>query len=216
MKLFIGDYMTKLKFFSLMVLFSLILFNSNACTKETNDKEQKMAASDNNKGYMFAANNAGNPKVIDIESVEKARKGKAVDFTWKDGGKTYSFSEYTKGKVVFLNFWATWCGPCKMEIPDIIELDKELPDKDFVVIGIATDNRGTLGQVRKLVQGFAKSRKITYINFLTTKDIISPYGGLKGVPTTFIIDKKGNIVERIVGARSKADFLKSIKRAMNS
>jgi hypothetical protein len=103
-----------------------------------------------------------------------------------------------------------------MEIPDIVALDKELPDKDFIVIGIALDDKGTLEQVRSLIQNFAKSRNMEYVNFLPTQDIRTPYGGISGIPTTFIIDKKGNISEKIVGARSKAEFLASIKKAMSA
>src|SRR5688572_27362432 len=62
--------------------------------------------------------------VATVESVSAAKSGKATDFAWKADGKTVSFSEFTKGKVTFLNFWATWCPPCRREIPDIIEISK--------------------------------------------------------------------------------------------
>ncbi|MFC2131983.1 TlpA family protein disulfide reductase [Bacteroidota bacterium] len=210
--------MTKLKFFSLIVLFSMILFSSNACTKENNDKEQKISASDKNEGYIFAANNSGNPKVSYIESFGKAQKGKAVDFSWVENGKTISFSKFTKGKVVLLNFWGTWCGPCRMEIPDLIALDKELSSKDFALIGISLEKGRTLEQNMNTVKGFIKAKNISYRSLIPkdTRAFTNVYGGIQGIPTTFIIDRKGNIVETFVGPRSKAVFLKSIKRAMNS
>ncbi len=154
------------------------------------------------------------PKVLNVESVGKAEKGKAVNFTWKDNGKTYSFAEYTKGKVVLLNFWATWCAPCRMEIPSFVEINKELPDDEFTIIGVALDRKGSVEQIRKLIKDFAKKQNVNYLNFLPTKDIISPYGEISAIPTTFIIDKKGNIVEKIRGAKHKSHFLKSIKKAM--
>jgi len=80
------------------------------------------------------------PSVFTLDKVTPAPKGKAHNFTWKDGSKTVSFADYTKGKVVLLNFWGTWCGPCRMEIPDIIGVSKDLKDKDFVVIGIPLEN----------------------------------------------------------------------------
>jgi len=204
--------MAKLKLFSIIFISTFILLNSSACTKE------KLESAEINKSAKIeniaAANLVTQPKVIDIASVKKGTKGKAVDFTWVENGKTYSFAEVTKGKVVFLNFWATWCGPCKMEIPDIIKINEELSNDDFVVIGINTDRGKSLEQIRSMVQGFAKAKKINYINFLLTQNIVDPYGGISGIPTTFIIDRQGNISEKIVGARSKADFMKSINRVL--
>jgi thiol-disulfide isomerase/thioredoxin len=208
--------MIKLKFFTMLSLFTFLLFSNVACTKENKTEVAKVKQENTNQVVQIAAADSKMPKVLDIKSVSNLVKGKAVNFTWEENGKTYSFDEVTKGKVVFLNFWATWCGPCKMEIPDIVALDKELPDKDFIVIGIALDDKGTLEQVRSLIQNFAKSRNMEYVNFLPTQDIRTPYGGISGIPTTFIIDKKGNISEKIVGARSKAEFLASIKKAMSA
>lgn len=207
--------MIKLRLFSLLIGLSLLLFNNSADTKENNSKKVNENKFNSNQ-VLFASGSSYVPKVLDIKSVGKLVKGKAIDFTWEENDKKYSFAEVTKGKVVFLNFWATWCGPCKMEIPDIVALDKELPDKDFIVFGIALDQKGTLEQTRSLIQTFAKSRNVEYTNFLPTQDIITPYGGVSGIPTTFIIDKKGNIVEKIVGAKSKSEFLISIKKAMKS
>lgn len=211
--------MKSIKFLSMIIILSFVIINHTACTKEKNQttsNKNYYLKKDNNSEIQIASNSLGDPQVLDVKEVSKAIKGKAVDFEWVENGKTYKFSEITKNKVVFLNFWATWCGPCRMEIPDIIELNKELPNKDFVVISVALDNKGTLEQVRSLVKGFAKQMKINYHIFLPTKDIVSPYGDISGIPTTFIIDKKGNIVEKIVGPRNKAQFIQSIKRAMNS
>jgi len=205
-------FMKNYKLFSLIFILSVVMFNSIACTKENN---KTIINSDKQSTVQIASNTSSEPKVLDITEVGKPQKGKAVDFEWLDDGKKFKFSEITKNKVVFLNFWATWCGPCRMEIPDIIEINKELPDKDFVVVSVALDNKGTLEQVRSLVKGFAKQMKINYHIFLPTKDIVSPYGDIPGIPTTFIIDRKGNIVEKIVGARNKTQFMQSIKKAMN-
>lgn len=206
--------MIKLKFLTMLSALTFLMVSNVACTKENKTDEVNIKQENNNQVVELASANVKMPKVLDIKTVSNLVKGKAVNFTWEENGKTYSFAEVTKGKVVFLNFWATWCGPCKMEIPDIVALDKELPDKDFIVIGIALDQKGTLEQIRSLIQNFAKTRNIEYLNFLPTQDIVNPYGGVEGIPTTFIIDKKGNISEKIVGARSKAEFLASIKKAM--
>ncbi len=208
--------MKKLKLIATSIILLSFVFTNSACTKEQDSKVKDNSETSYMQNQEIAANDQNSPKVLDVKSVSAPQRGKALDFSWEMDGKTYSFKEYTKGKVVLLNFWATWCGPCRMEIPGIIELDKELPDKDFVVIGVALDNRGTLEQVRSLVKNFAKVNGITYLNFLPTQDIISPYGDINSIPTTFIIDKKGNIVEKIIGARSKSDFLELINKAMNS
>jgi cytochrome c-type biogenesis protein len=200
-----------IKLLSYSILLTFFLISNYACSREKNESGNSQTKESQ---LQIADNQEKEPKVLDVTNVGKAQTGKAVDFEWVDDGKTFKFSEITKNKVVFLNFWATWCGPCRMEIPDIIELNKELPKKDFIVISVALDNRGTLEQVRSLVKGFAKQMKINYHIFLPTKDIVSPYGDISGIPTTFIIDRKGNIIEKIVGARDKETFLKSINKAM--
>lgn len=155
---------------------------------------------------------SGEPTVLTINSVRTStQSGSAVDFTFTHNGKETSFAEFTKGKVVFLNFWGTWCPPCRKEIPDIIEIQKELQDKNFVVIGIAMErDRDPLSKV----QSFSKTQGINYINFISTNELISAYGGVSAVPTTMIIDKNGKIAEKIVGMRTKAQFLASVNKVL--
>lgn len=116
-----------------------------------------------------------------------------------------------KGKVVFINFWGTWCPPCRREIPDIIEINKELSGKDFIVVGIAMERASDpISQV----QSFAEKNGINYINFINIPELSEAYGGIPAVPTTFIVDKNGNIAEKIVGMRDKAGFMQSINRVL--
>ena len=105
----------------------------------TNSNQMVLASATENLGEA-AKDEKTSGEVYTLKSVSKATKGKAIDFTWNDGKKDVSFSQYTRGKVVFLNFWGTWCGPCRREIPDIIQISKDLKDKDFVVVGIALEN----------------------------------------------------------------------------
>ncbi|MCK5742509.1 MAG: TlpA family protein disulfide reductase [Chlorobi bacterium] len=158
-------------------------------------------------------------RVYEIQKVAKSAGTKTItDFTWKEGSKTVSFAKYTKGKVVLLNFWGTWCPPCRKELPDIVELSKEL--KNFVVVGVALeDQRASVSKKRQTVIEYATKKNLPYINLVGNntiiKELAAAYGGkngISGVPTTFIINKNGKIVEKIVGGRSKADFLKAIKR----
>lgn len=144
---------------------------------------------------------------------------KALDFVVEVNGKEMKFSELTKGKVVFLNFWGTWCPPCRREIPAIIDIQKEMKD-DVIVVGIASERGGDRDKPK--VETFVKVNKINYINVMAHPALQKYYGeiaygkgsGIKYVPTTFLIDKEGNVFEFKNGAHSKEDFIKWIKTAM--
>tara|TARA_X000001036_G_scaffold252574_1_gene235071 strand:- start:10192 stop:10791 length:600 start_codon:yes stop_codon:yes gene_type:complete len=105
-------------------------------------------------------------------------------------GKKYKLSDL-KGKVVILNFWATWCGPCRMEIPDFNELYLENKDKGLIILGISTDD------TKRGLTNFLKSYKVEYpILFGSNKQISkisNEYGGIRALPTSIIIDANGEI-----------------------
>jgi thiol-disulfide isomerase/thioredoxin len=136
---------------------------------------------------------------------------KAIDFTFDYDGKEYKFSDITKNKVVFLNFWGTWCGPCRNEIPSIIEIQKELGTKDFIVIGMACERSES--EINKVVS-FVSTNSINYVNFMRTKEIADYYGGIKFIPSTFLIDKNGIVVDEKVGGNSKEAFMTWIKTVL--
>ena len=152
-------------------------------------------------------------KVFAISKVSEPTEGKAVDFSWSENGKSKTFAEVTKGKAVLLNFWGTWCPPCRMEIPDLIKVNNELKNKEFVMIGIALERDQS--NALKTVQSFAGTQKMDYYQFIDdTREIVKAYGGINAVPTTYIIDKDGKISETIVGMRDYDGFMSSIKRVM--
>ncbi|GAB5466403.1 MAG: hypothetical protein Kapaf2KO_18390 [Candidatus Kapaibacteriales bacterium] len=167
----------------------------------------------NNTSDLAMAATSTSGAIYSVESVEKPAKGSAPDFTWKDEkGKSVSFSEYSKNKVVFLNFWGTWCPPCRKEIPDIVRISKELKDKDFVIMGVALE-RGNSPEDK--LKKYMNSQGITYHNFLQNeRELSQAYGGITSVPTTFIINKEGQIVEKIVGMRSYEAFMTSINKVL--
>lgn len=156
---------------------------------------------------------SGTGKVFVVESVSKKPAGKAVDFTWRDGAKVVSYSEATQGKVVLLNVWATWCGPCKRELPDLIAIAREMGTKGVVVLGISVDNNENKLQT---VKTFVEKAGIPYVNIIDSDDlkIADAYGGIPSVPTTFIIDRQGNVVQRLVGKREKAEFVNAIQKVL--
>ena len=150
-------------------------------------------------------------KVYLVETVAKRSGTKAVDFTWKENGKSVSFADVTKGKVVLLNFWATWCGPCKRELPDLIALSSEMANKGVVIFGVSLDQKDDKLQ---LVKTFSERTGIPYTNIIDNLQISDQYGGIQSIPTTFIIDRQGNVVQKIVGMQSKEAFKKKKKKAL--
>ena len=131
---------------------------------------------------------------------------KAPDFTLTStDGKKIKLSDY-KGKIVILDFWATWCGPCRMGVPDLVEIQKEYKDK-VVVIGISLDDDRTKGDIIPFMKAF----KINYHVVFGTEQVVIDYGNIEAIPTTFILDKKGNIIEKYVGLVSKSTLVDKIK-----
>ena len=131
---------------------------------------------------------------------------KAPDFTLTStDGKKIKLSNY-KGKIVILDFWATWCGPCRIGIPDLIEIQKEYKDK-VVVIGISLDQDRTL----KDVIPFIKEYKINYPVVYGTEQVVIDYGYIEAIPTTFILDTKRNIVDKFIGLVPKSSYVNKIK-----
>jgi cytochrome c biogenesis protein CcmG/thiol:disulfide interchange protein DsbE len=134
---------------------------------------------------------------------------KAPDFSLKSvDGKTIKLSDY-KGKVVIIDFWATWCPPCRKGIPDLISIQKS-HIKDVVIIGISLDAEKTI----KDVPEFVKSYGINYPIVYGDEKVVAAYGGIQGIPTAFVIDRKGNIVDKHVGLVPKETYTNKIKELL--
>ncbi len=161
--------------------------------------------------YIFSVNMNGN-KSTDISKdnvIGKLDGDKAPDFSLKSvEGKTIKLSDY-KGKVVIIDFWATWCGPCRRGIPDLVSIQKEFKD-DLVIIGISLDAEKTI----KDVPGFVKSYSINYPIVYGDEKVVMAYGGIQSIPTAFVIDKKGNVVDRHIGLVSKDTYVNKIKELL--
>jgi len=130
----------------------------------------------------------------------------AKDFTLPAlDGKPLSLSAY-KGKVVLLNFWATWCGPCKAEIPGFVELQQQYKN-DLVVIGLSVDD--TAEKARPFVEQY----KVNYpiVLGLGRDDIQDAYGPIYGIPASFLISRDGKVCKRHLGIAPKAQFEREIK-----
>ena len=137
---------------------------------------------------------------------------KAPDFALKGiNGGTVRLSDY-KGKVIILDFWATWCGPCITEIPAFVNLMKQHSDEGLVVIGLNLDANLSARQI----QMFAQKMKINYpIAMLgNSRDVMHQYGGINSIPTTFIIDRDGIIRDKAVGAHRESYFEERIVKLL--
>jgi peroxiredoxin len=130
----------------------------------------------------------------------------APDFSLKavQNGKTYSLSQF-KGKVVLINFFTFFCGPCRQEMPHLNQMDQELKGQGFQTLGIGLAS--TPEQLKQIVSQLG----LSYPVLIGDKEVSKAYGNVELVPLSFIIDRQGNIVHRILGARSKTDFEKLIK-----
>ena len=186
----------------------LVIFNIFCgCSKNSGDKKDA--------GYQ---NNSAKTeiRVYPVTSSSNPVGKHAADFSWENNGKQVSFSEFTKGKYVLLNFWGTWCPPCRAEIPDIITVAKEMESKGLVVIGAALERSGSTTEALSGVQDFWSSNGLNYSVVIGTEGLVKAYGGIQAVPTTFLINKNGEIVNIIEGMRSKADFIAEINKMMQN
>ncbi|HYA17680.1 MAG TPA: TlpA disulfide reductase family protein [Bryobacteraceae bacterium] len=140
---------------------------------------------------------------------DPAARHKAPEFALKDAnGKVVHLSDY-KGKVVLLDFWATWCGPCNVEIPWFTQFEKKYRDRGFEVLGVSMDENGW-----KDIAPFAKRQKINYQIVLGDDRTGDLYGGIQALPTSFIIDREGRIAAVEIGLNEKRDFQDAIENLL--
>ncbi len=150
------------------------------------------------------------PPVAQAQSSGTGRLYKAPDFTLPDlDGKRYRLSDL-KGKVVVINFWATWCPPCRKEIPDLRWIYDEYKDQGVEILGISLDQIDK-SQIKKFVKDFKVNYPILHGTQSEHSKILNAYQAGQFLPTTFIIDREGVIRDVLVGMRTKDQFLTSIK-----
>ncbi|MBI5207459.1 MAG: TlpA family protein disulfide reductase [Candidatus Firestonebacteria bacterium] len=167
--------------------------------------------------YLSSCNKTNDNANISSNEIPKTKKEepavnntkKAPDFTLKNiNNENITLSSFD-GKVIILNFWATWCPPCRNEIPGFIELYNSYKDKNFVIIGVSLDNDG-----KAVLESFIKEHGINYPVLLGNNEVTRLYGGIRGIPTTFIINKNRDIVQSFIGFRDKAIFENEIKKLL--
>lgn len=136
--------------------------------------------------------------------------GPAPSWKLKDVHGQLVSSEQFKGKVVVIDFWATWCGPCRVEIPGYIELQRKYGKDGLVVIGVSMDEAGP-----KVVEDFSKKMAVNYQMVMSDDSMQAAFGPIDAIPTTFLIDRAGQVRDRKVGVEEAADYEKKITALLN-
>lgn len=160
--------------------------------------------------------NSVKPALFTVKSVEEVKgKNMSPNVTWSEDGKDVSLKDM-KGSVVMLNLWATWCGPCKKELPDLSQLSKDLKGKNFKLIGVNVFQQPSA----QTIGDFLKATPLPYTILDGNDNLVEQFAKasgspVDGVPTTFIIDKEGKIVESLVGARSSDEYMKYLNKYLN-
>ena len=136
----------------------------------------------------------------------------APEWSLKDANGNMVRSSDFKGKVVILDFWATWCGPCRAEIPTFIDLQRQYGPQGLVVVGVSVDGQDGAGVVKPVAQELGMNYPVVLADEATQ----AAFGGIDAIPTTFIIDREGRIVKEHVGLTDKDEFENEIKPLLKS
>ncbi len=144
----------------------------------------------------------------EAQAVETAATASATDFVLSDlNGKQLSLAAY-RGDVVILDFWATWCGPCKMVMPYLQKIHDDYAEEGIRVVALSVDRQGP-----SVVRSFIDKFGYTFPVAMAGAALQGAYGGVRSIPTTFIIGPDGTVAEKMVGAHPLKDYLAAARRA---
>lgn len=176
------------------VLLALMLLVGWGCSSEDdgqqNAKPKTIEQLDPYSAPLYAAQNEAKAKDFDIELI---------------GGKQFQLDEQ-QGKVVLMNIWATWCAPCREETPELVDLYTKYKDQGLVILGVSIDEQGM-----SVVKPFIEKYEVNYPMVIDDGTIMDKYGPTMGIPTTYIIDKKGSLRYFAVGAVTNKELEPRIK-----
>jgi cytochrome c biogenesis protein CcmG/thiol:disulfide interchange protein DsbE len=165
----------------------------------------------------LAPDPAGDPPDYKSPLIGKA----APSFTLENlSGKEVSLADY-RGKALVLNFWATWCGPCKIETPWLIELRNKYAAQGFEVLGVDTEgdadkksDAAGWARDKAAVEDFVRQEKVPYPVLMGGDSIATPYGGLDALPVSFYVNRNGIVVAAQMGLSSESDMEANIRKAL--
>jgi len=185
-----------------LLLFALgvmMLFSGSAALRSAHEQDAQPGSQPQN-------NNPSSSRQRD-----PAVGSQAPDFTLKVArgkGKMVQLSSL-KGKAVLVNFWATYCGPCKIEMPWLVELQTKYGPEGLQIIGVSMDDED-----EKAVDAFARKMGVNYPVLMGTEHVADLYGGIDGLPMSFFVDREGKIVDRVLGLEDESLIEASIKKSL--
>ena len=157
--------------------------------------------------FLGSCSRPSSSPTVDLKS--QGQRKPAPNFTLKDAdGNAVKLADY-RGKVVLVNFWATWCGPCEAEIPWFIEFEKKYKDQGFAVLGVSMDDDGW-----KSVRPYIVSHKINYRVMIGSEVVSQQFGEIESLPTSFVLDREGRIASNHVGLIDKVDYQNEIVKLL--
>jgi peroxiredoxin len=188
--------MNSKKLFSLVLLSCLIITGCNSENSNTKDKlsTEPLERIDPYSAALYPAK----------------QEAKAQDFKVElTNGESFQLSDH-RGKIVLMNIWATWCAPCHDETPDFVDLYEQYKDQGLVILGVSIDEQG-----RSVVKPFMEKYNVNYPMVIDDGSIMDKYGPTMGIPTTYIIDKKGNLQYFAVGALTQKELEPKLVKLLN-
>lgn len=167
----------------------LFVFGGAGCARGKDTPPQASAAASASAPTVAALPKLGPAPAWELQDVD----GKVVR------------SEQFKGKVVVVDFWATWCGPCRQEIPGYTDLQRKYGSDGLAIVGVSLDQAGP-----KVVEEFVKKFGVNYQMVMGDDDVQAAFGGMDAIPTTFLIDRAGQLRDRKVGAEPTEEYERKI------
>src|SRR3979411_945468 len=154
-------------------------------------------------GFHMARRTGSTPRI--------AKSTVAPDFSLESlDGKSVRLSDL-RGKAVLLNFWATWCGPCKIEMPWFVDLQNQYGSQGLQIVGIAMDDAS-----KEDIAKFAKDMGVNYPILIGKEAVGDAYGGVPAMPESFFIGRDGKVVDKILGLKGKGEIEDAIKKPLNT
>jgi peroxiredoxin len=191
----------------ILLIISAVLISVSIYTISTYDSSnsKNIASQESSVKSTTSESNSNNASTKPTGIKPNVTNTKAIDFKLKDlDGKELSLSDL-KGKKVFLNFWATWCPPCKAEMPEIEKLYQETKDSDLVIVAVE------IGEPLDTVKPFIDKNKYNFKVLLDPDQSVATKYNIASIPTSYFIDVDGNIVSKIVGGMNIDQMKANIK-----